>query len=375
MSKTTRSNSSVTKTKRESLPLRIHELMKDYILRIDLDADYQREKVWTRSDQELLLDSIIKEIDIPKLYLAKVHNNEQYDYECIDGKQRLLTLLNFLTPDGSESTPLRIDVLNKKYTFEQLQSTFPQLAQAFQSFTLDFVVYDEANLTDSFVREIFRRLQLGIRLNSGEILNSQIGTIRDFVFKEMGNAAPFLRNTHLSEKRYSRQFTLAQICINSFHNHRHGKFVRARLTDLEDFFAEESSLRKKDVNLERIRKVLRLMDDTFGQNAQAISSRAVAVSAYLFTESLFVDRQVRLVPSFVNFYTRLLDAISEDMDLIASYQRPRNKVVLEEFQKYVLQASVEPYSISRRHTFLMRAFEYFRSRATKGRILGAPPGK
>jgi hypothetical protein len=93
----------------------------------------------------------------------------------------------------------------------------------------------------------------------------------------MGKDAPFLRNTSLSEKRFSRQFTLAQICINSFSRSQAGTFVRARCDDLEDFFNEKSNLKSKDENLVRIREVLKIMDKRFAERAANISSRAAAV--------------------------------------------------------------------------------------------------
>lgn len=364
-------NEKSSAVKRTSMQLSIAKIVKDYIYRIDLDADYQRERVWSNKEQELLLDSIVKGIDIPKLYLAEVKDNKQFTYECIDGKQRLLTLWHFLDPDEDPDHSVRIEFLNQKYTYSELKKEHPSIANTIENYMLDFVVYDEAHLTDSFVREIFRRLQLGIRLNSGEILNSQLGTIRDFVFKEIGKDGPFVRHTKLSDKRYSRQFTVSQICINSFHRHRHGEFVRARLRDIEEFFGEESSLNKKDENLARITKVLKLMDGAFKEKAEYISSRAVAVSAYLFVESLYTKGKTSLLPQFVKFYVKLLEAIESDMELISKFEKPENRTVLDEFQKYVLQASVEPYSIKRRDEFIRKAFAYFRNSATKGRILGS----
>ncbi|MEX2164983.1 MAG: DUF262 domain-containing protein [Sulfuricaulis sp.] len=353
-------SSKTSLTKRSSIPLSIKKLMADFIYRIDLDADYQREKVWSKTDQERLLDSIVRDIDIPKLYLAKVRGNKQFDFECIDGKQRLLTLSTFFDPQNGDTSPLLLQVLSKRYTYAQLEKEHPSIATALLDYTLDFVVYDEASLTEDFIREIFRRLQLGIRLNSGEILNSQTGTIRDFVFKEIGKEGPFLRRTNLSDKRYSRQFTLAQICINSFHRNRDGEFVRARLLDLEDFFAEESSLDKKDSNLIRIRKVLKLMDDKFKDSAKSISSRAIAVSAYLFVEDLYVNKKAKVVSRFVKFYIQLLEMIKEDMLLVSQYRKPKHPKVLDGFQKHVLQASVEPSAIKRRDAFLKAEFDRFK---------------
>ena len=353
------------------MPLSVKQLVDDYIYRIDLDADYQREKVWSKKDQELLLDSIVNSIDIPKIYLAKVTDSKQFDYECIDGKQRLLTLWSFLEPDEHEESPLLIKILSKKYTYKQLRKEHSNIAKEIENYQLDFVVYDQASLNEDFIREIFRRLQLGIRLNSGELLNSQTGTIRDFVFKEVGKDGPFFRRTNLSEKRYSRQFTLSQICINSFSRRRTGEFVRARLVDLQDFLEAESKLERNDENLTRVRNVLKVMDKEFGEKAHDISSRATAVSAYLFAESLYTSQQVPFISQFVKFYIDLLKTIQRNMELLSQYKKPENTKVMEEFQKYVLQASVEPYSIKRRNDFLKMAFDYYRKPATKGRIVGS----
>jgi hypothetical protein len=352
----------------KSIPVRA--FVDDYVYRIDLEADYQREKIWTRENQEKLLDSVVKNIDIPKLYLACVRGNENFDYECIDGKQRMATLLNFLKPEKTEGNPLTVRIAGERYTYKRLKKELPSLAEKFDSFELSFVIYPE-DIDEEFIRDIFRRLQLGIRLNSGELLNSHQGTIRDFVYKEMGENAPFLRNTHLSVKRYSRQFTLAQICMNSFSRGAGGDFVRARYDDLEEFFKDHFNLDKNDERLNRIRKVLETMDKQFGEKAYSISSRAVAVSAYLFVEDLFGRKEIRLISPFSKFYVALLDEIRSNLKLLTKYQKPTNATILEEFQKYISQASVEPYAIKRRHLFLEKAFTYFLAPKTKGKIIGS----
>ncbi len=362
-----------TKTKsritRDLKSIRVKEFIDDYIYRIDLDADYQREKIWSRKNQEELIDSIYQNIDIPKIYLARVTGNENFDYECIDGKQRMATLLNFFKPEpgGDEPLTLRVD---QRYTYEQLRKEIPQLAQKIENYELSFVIYPAIE-DEEFLREVFRRLQLGVRLNSGELLKSLTGAIRDFVYKEMGKDAPFLRNTNLSEKRFSRQFTLAQICINSFSRIEAGDFMRARYSDLADFFKDNYDLDQKDENLVRIREVLKIMDEDFGGDAQSISSRAVAVSVYLFVEGLYLQRKKRSVPEFAKFFVKLLDEIKHNLKLLAEFREPPNRMILEEFQKYISQASVEPYAIKRRQLFLEKAFEHYVRPKTKGEIIGS----
>ena len=349
----------------------VKEFIDDYVYRIDLDADYQREKIWSREDRELLLDSIIKNIDIPKLYLAEVTDNENFDYECIDGKQRMTTLLDFFKPDTSDEDPLVVRIAGEKYTYGRLKKELPPLARKIEDFELTFVIYSAVE-DETFIGEIFRRLQLGTRLNSGESLKAHTGSaIRDFVYKEMGKNTPFLKRTSLLEKRFAREVTLAQICINSFSRAKTERFTRARTDDLEEFFEEQYKLDKKDDNLLRIRKVLEAMDDAFGEKANAISSRAVAVSAYLFVEGLYLNRRESLLAKFAQFYLRLLEEIGRNLALLRDYEKPTNRAVLEGFQKHISQASVEPRAIRGRDQFLARAFEYYVEPKTKGKIIGA----
>jgi hypothetical protein len=354
---------------RELKQITVKEFISDYAYRIDLDADYQREKIWSKEDQELLLDSIIKNIDIPKLYLARAVGNKNFDYECIDGKQRMTTLLGFFKPENEEN-PLSVRVAGEKYTYIRLKKELPPLAKKIEEFELTFVIYSAID-DDWFLGEIFRRLQLGIRLNSGESLKAYTGSaIRDFVYKEMGKDAPFLRRTSLPERRFSKEVTLAQICLNSFRRAKTGEFVRARTDDLEEFFEEKYEIEKKDENLARIRKILEAMDECFGEKASVISSRAVAVSAYLFVEGLYIQETETLLPKFVHFYFRLLEEIKDNLALLRKYEKPTNRAILEGFQKHISQASVEPRAIRSRDQFLAKALDYYLDPKTKGRIIG-----
>jgi hypothetical protein len=364
------------RTKPEARPIRVIKqiaaktFVEDYVYRIDLDADYQREKIWSREDQEKLIDSIYQNIDIPKIYLARIKGKENFEFECIDGKQRMATLLNFFKPEKSTDSPLTIRVAGERYTCKRLRAELPTLADKIDEYELTFVIYPQID-DEEFLREIFRRLQLGVRLNSGELLKSHMGTIRDFVYKEMGKEAPFLRRTKLSGKRFSRQFTLAQICINSFSRGKTGNFVRARYDDLEDFFKDRYDLDENDGNLNRIRAVLKNMEKHFGERAESITSRAVAVSAYLFCEELHVQKKPHQIEDFAEFYVKLLDEIKKNLGLLSRFKEPTNPGLLEAFQKYISQASVESYAIKRRHLFLESAFAYFLSSKTKGKIIGA----
>src|SRR5207247_111793 len=76
--------------------------------------EYQREKsLWSVEKKGMLIDSILKEIDIPKLYFNRLQNN---DIEVIDGQQRLWSIWEFL--DGK----FQYHIEGQKRYFSQMTS-------------------------------------------------------------------------------------------------------------------------------------------------------------------------------------------------------------------------------------------------------------
>jgi len=61
--------------------------------RIDPTPDYQRPPAWTRKQKQLLIDSILREYDIPKMYWRSINRDDGVKFEVIDGQQRLRTAL------------------------------------------------------------------------------------------------------------------------------------------------------------------------------------------------------------------------------------------------------------------------------------------
>src|SRR5438128_10172722 len=65
--------------------------------------EYQRQdNLWSEEKKSLLIDSILKNIDIPKLYFNRTTDA---NYEVVDGQQRLWSIWQFL----DDVYPLKID--------------------------------------------------------------------------------------------------------------------------------------------------------------------------------------------------------------------------------------------------------------------------
>jgi len=77
----------------------IEELIHTYYCTfgINMDAEYQRDLVWTNDEKTKLIDSIFNHVEIGRIVLRRLlfKNNKTKTYEIVDGKQRLYTLVGF----------------------------------------------------------------------------------------------------------------------------------------------------------------------------------------------------------------------------------------------------------------------------------------
>ncbi|MEN0064200.1 MAG: DUF262 domain-containing protein [Myxococcota bacterium] len=68
--------------------------------RLELNPSYQRDQVWSTSDSQKLIDSVLRGIPLPSIILNQRKSSRIH--EIVDGKQRLTALLRFIGchPDG-----------------------------------------------------------------------------------------------------------------------------------------------------------------------------------------------------------------------------------------------------------------------------------
>ena len=107
-----------------------------------MNPPYQRQgRLWSTTDKAFLVDSILNEYDVPKIYMADFTfggtrlNKKSLSYAIIDGKQRLESILEFFSGDL---------VLDENFIFQQnpslslgglgyadLMKSYPEIAEIF----------------------------------------------------------------------------------------------------------------------------------------------------------------------------------------------------------------------------------------------------
>jgi hypothetical protein len=142
---------------------------------INMRPPYQRALVWNLHDKQLLMDSILKNFSVGKIFWRDTRGS-QYDFEVIDGQQRLNTICSFLRNDLSLPSESGRDLEGKRY------SELPaERIQAINNYQLDIEIVQGAS--EEVVRDMFRPLQLGKPLTNGERLKAMYGDIHAFVLE------------------------------------------------------------------------------------------------------------------------------------------------------------------------------------------------
>jgi hypothetical protein len=336
--------------KRKIVPWRAEELFANR--QLIQYPDFQREPtVWTKRKKQLLIDSMLIGLDIPKIYLYSPENDQYCRfvgtekvrfYDCVDGQQRIVSVVNFFSgyleledgrfwKDLSESE--KTNLLNYEFTIALITEA-----------------------TDDQLRILFLRLQLGAPLNVGEKLHAMKGGLRDFVF-DIGKNHPFFAESALQDRRFYRETVFAEICLNSFYRSLYKTFYTARYEELKTFFEQYADIDKYPAEKERILHTLDLMHKYFDKCIEEFRSRAVVLTGYLFFEELYKMGEMGKLPLFAEFYEKFLSKLSEQSRKGLDYDMEYRELL--DFQNYVIQAAVSRSSIMARHEIVSKFFEHY----------------
>jgi hypothetical protein len=115
---------------------------------------FQRNLVWNDEQQSFLVDSILRGLPVPEVYVqTRTAANGDEQLIVVDGQQRISACLRFIHGDLRLSNSDDLDVRWRGRTFQEIA---PDLQSRFRGFKL--IVRDLPELPDDVLREVFRRL-------------------------------------------------------------------------------------------------------------------------------------------------------------------------------------------------------------------------
>ncbi len=161
---------------------------------LDLHPRYQRRSVWSAGKKSYLIDTIIRGLPIPIIFLRERQTDlSSYEpmREVVDGQQRIRTLISFIDykilPDFKEERDGFL--ISKAHNKELARYNFNKLQDEYKRKILDYqfsVHVLPNNVDDREILEIFSRLNsTGVKLNSQELRNAEFfGEFKTSVYKQ-----------------------------------------------------------------------------------------------------------------------------------------------------------------------------------------------
>ena len=346
--------------------------------------EYQREpNLWSLTEKQRLIDSMVRSFDIAPLYL---YRDASGAIDCVDGRQRIGTIMAFLGAnqddthdkfsfkmlneiyeDGStlfkplegktyeEICRLRDETEREEESDERTAELVRRFLDRLHQYQLNVVMLSDSERPEEFNLQ-FTRLNLGAIINSGEKLHAMVGDLRDECFSGLGLHS-FLQETDIPTRRFAREQVAATIFAQIFsivESNNPKTFVRTRHIDLQRQFKQKSKLDDQQrATIENVSQLLDLLGIAFREK-DILRNRAITVSTVLLAWNLGVkteDDAESLASFITEFALRLRWQLKKGLDVDQEYR------YLTDFQRHLTQASAESSAVAARAEVLEREYD------------------
>lgn len=323
--------------------------------RLEIRPDFQRRAVWSAPARIMLMDSILQNIPMPKVFVAKsIKDNSTYRV-VIDGQQRITAILDYLKDDFALGAPFVGDEANK---------VFSELDQNIQHRILNYQIdFNEAeNPTDDEVREVYARVnKYNVALNKqelrradfpGDFLSISEELALESFFDKIGIFTPANRR-RCDDVEYVSELLAAML-----------GGIQDKKKTLDGFYTRYSKWDKKSKRevIHRFKTILTEIDRMFGEFINLGESR-FRQKADFYTLFNLVDG---FLSKGLSISGKDCSNLEKDLDMLDMHIRPESHI--EICSEYAIKCVSQANSASSRrwrHDFL--------SPILAGTYSGTPP--
>ena len=320
---------------------------------------YQRRGgLWPPKNKAFLIDSILNDFDIPKLYIADFTwgnttlNHQSKAYAVIDGTQRFETIFDFfegrvILDEGfvySDDSSLSLEGLG----YKDLEHNYPRIASKFANYNLSVlsvITNEEAKINDLFVR-----LNTNKSLTGAEIRNAMIGEVPKII-RRIADHRFFKSRIKFQTSRGQDKNAVSKLLLIEFL----GKFTDTKLTQLNRFVDE--GLKSENADIERaagrVEDVLNMMSRVFLERDNLLSSQGPITLFYWVIRNVQRHR-IRQVREVLVEFKRIRRSNRELAKV--NPQKTGSAILLYDSQNRSVD---DQLSLERRYEFLMHNFASF----------------
>lgn len=179
---------------------------------INFEPDYQRQRVWKLSNNQLLIDTILRGFPIPPIFVNQTITDGILQYDMMDGRQRIEATIDFLDNNfktGSMSADAMEDELDENLDglyFKELPLRAQNQIKSYSFHILNFS--DTDNATD-----VFSRINNGVPLNRSELRHAMVNSALRNIICHAVSSHDFFKQLPVKNTRYAHEDIAAQIFI------------------------------------------------------------------------------------------------------------------------------------------------------------------
>lgn len=323
---------------------------------IDFSPVYQRHSsLWKTAQKQLLIDSILNGLDIPKFYfqfMPPIVENLHYNYAIIDGKQRIETILGFIDdefPLSNEFTFLD-DGLTQQFGnisgkhFSELESIVPALVARFWQYELNIVFMDTT--TPDIINELFVRLNSGVPVSTSEKRNANGGILSNKIQVLCDTSIFFTKKIKISNRRLAHNDLALKLFMLEMDKWDLTKnSVDKFLNNNRDFYSCSDAFDKFKYKVDSIAGV-------FDDHDNLLSKKNIIISLY----SVFDDIPIEKMRPFMQFFENCRVAAQAGANV------NDNDALLNKFTRLLQQGADKRSSIQERSNILKQYIYEFINR-------------
>lgn len=262
---------------------------------INMSPEYQRMGgVWTTEKRRLLIDSILNDYDLPKIYFHALSPDETsksgFRFAVIDGRQRLEAIWGFM--DGEFTLDLDFEYQRDSQlnlgglSYEDIAKQHPKIRVKFDSFVLPVVTVSIEGDDLDLIEDMFSRLNEAVPLNAAEKRNAIGGNvvraIADVSQHKFFTSRVKFRNNRYQHREAAARFLLIEDSLNTSN----------QIVDTKKVYLDSLARRYRVENpnlvntlKDRVTGILNQMTAVFAPEDELLLAQGILVVYYLVFRS------------------------------------------------------------------------------------------
>lgn len=258
---------------------------------IDVSPHYQRMGgIWTLEKRRLLIDSIINDYDLPKIYFHEFSRERAKEsgcrYSIIDGRQRLETIWQFMDDKLSLSDDMSVyrdpeaKLGGLRYT--DLAKDYPKLRIQFDSFVLPIITVRTEGDDVELIEDMFSRLNEAVPLNAAEKRNAIGGDFVEAV-RRISTHELFDEHVRFPNTRYQHREIAARMLLAEYYLENHDRLIDTKKVWLDKMANDFKVGRSSEIKAieARVLMVLSAMSNVFHARDELLQAQGAMVVYFL----------------------------------------------------------------------------------------------